>query len=222
MSKNTNTTEKAKESIMDKLGAEELRVRLTFTEEVLGTSPNDPELHDNYIASKAPDAKSKKEEIAAIGVGEMVERQMTVFPRDEEYEPFVWNYQIKGFFKDACKSLRQVGGSESSKITAFKTKIDGLIFVKERKIPFMNYGRVGECQRSLRADTPQGPRTALAHSETIKEGSYIDMTIQILPSKEKKYDLRKAVEEWLDYGSIRGLGQWRNSGKGTFTWEMLE
>lgn len=217
-----DTTGKTQENIMNKLGAEELRVRLTFTEEVLGTSPNDPELHDNYIASKAPDAMSKKEEIAAIGVGEMIERQMTVFPRDEKHEPFVWNYQIKGFFKDACKSLRQVGGSESSKITAFKTKIDGLIFVKERKIPFMNYGQVGECQRSLRADTPQGPRTALAHSETVKKGSYIDITIQILPSKDKKYDLKKAVEEWLDYGSVRGLGQWRNSGKGTFTWEIIE
>lgn len=27
--------------------------------------------------------------------------------------------------------------------------------------------------------------------------------------------------EWLDYGKLRGLGQWRNSGKGRFTYEIL-
>lgn len=27
--------------------------------------------------------------------------------------------------------------------------------------------------------------------------------------------------EWLDYGKLRGLGQWRNSGKGRFTYELL-
>jgi hypothetical protein len=28
------------------------------------------------------------------------------------------------------------------------------------------------------------------------------------------------VEEWLEYGELRGLGQWRNSGKGRFTAEV--
>jgi hypothetical protein len=30
------------------------------------------------------------------------------------------------------------------------------------------------------------------------------------------------VREWLDYGKLRGLGQWRNSGKGRFSWEVLQ
>ena len=29
------------------------------------------------------------------------------------------------------------------------------------------------------------------------------------------------VREWLDYGRVRGIGQWRNSGKGRFTWEEI-
>ena len=33
--------------------------------------------------------------------------------------------------------------------------------------------------------------------------------------------LQKLVLEWLDYGKLRGLGQWRNSGKGRFTYELL-
>ena len=225
MAKTTKKKKKAAgkehESILDKLGAVKLRVRLTFTEEVLGTASNDPELHANYIAKNAPDAPKFKEEIEAIGVGDMIERQMTVFPKDENFKPFVWDYQIKGFFKDACKSLRKVAGSESAAVTAFKTVIDGNIFIEERKIPFQNYGRIGECQRSLRADTPQGPRTALAHAETVGSGSFIELTIRIMEIEKKKFDLVEAVKEWLDYGEVRGLGQWRNSGKGTFVWEEI-
>jgi len=32
----------------------------------------------------------------------------------------------------------------------------------------------------------------------------------------------KAVLEWLNYGALRGIGQWRNSGKGRFSYEITE
>lgn len=32
----------------------------------------------------------------------------------------------------------------------------------------------------------------------------------------------KAVREWLDYGALRGIGQWRNSSKGRFKWEEVK
>ena len=32
---------------------------------------------------------------------------------------------------------------------------------------------------------------------------------------------RKLLEEWLDYGEMHGLGAWRNSGKGVFSWEEI-
>ena len=141
---------------------------------------------------------------------------MTVFPKLEDGTPFVWDYQIKGFFKDTCSALRKVSGTESAKIKAFKKEIDGLVFINERKIPFENYGEIGECQRPLRASTAQGERIALAHSETVAANSQIEFTIVCL-----KDDMIKAVKEWLDYGKYRGLGQWRNSGKGKFTWEEI-
>ena len=31
----------------------------------------------------------------------------------------------------------------------------------------------------------------------------------------------KMVREMLDYGILRGFGQWRNSGKGRFVWEEI-
>lgn len=194
----------------------ELKVKLTFIEEVLGTASNNPEIHSEFIASKAPDALSREEEVAAIGADAVEEKSITVFPRLEDGTPFAWDYQIKGFFKDSCGMLRNVSKTESSKIKAYKKYIDGLVFVKERKIPFENYGTIGECQRPLRGQTAQGERIALAHSETVQAGSELTFTIQIL-----KDDLEKAIREWLDYGALRGMFQWRNSGKGRFIWEEL-
>ena len=146
---------------------EEIKVRLTLTEEMLGTASGNPELHEEFIASKAPDAMSREEEVEAIGVDAVVEKGKTVFPKLEDGTPFVWDYQIKGFFKDACGMLRKVLSSESAKIKAYKKEIDGLIFVKERKIPLVFEGEIGDCQRPLRAQTAQGERVALANSETV-------------------------------------------------------
>jgi len=193
-----------------------MRVRLTLTEEVLGTASNNPEIHSDYIASKAPDAKSREEEIEAIGVDAEVEKSMTVFPRNENGDPIMWDYQIKGFFKDACGMLRKVTGTKSSKIKAYKKEIDGLIFVQERQVPFVYEGEMGNCQRPLRAQTAQGERISLANSETIPVGATLEFTVECLVDSDME-----AVEEWFDYGRLRGLGCWRNSGKGRFTWEVI-
>lgn len=66
---------------------ETMKVRLTFMDEVLGTAASDPEIHRNYIASKAPDAPSTEEEVAALGVDEVTEKGMTVFHKDENGNP---------------------------------------------------------------------------------------------------------------------------------------
>ena len=85
---------------------ETMRVKLTFMDDILGTAPSDPEIHRSYIASKAPDAMSTEEEVAALGVDEVTEKGMTVFHKDADGNPVLWNYQIKGFFKSACSAMR--------------------------------------------------------------------------------------------------------------------
>lgn len=204
-----------------------IKARITFIEEVLGTCAGDPKIHEEFIASKAPNAMSMEEEVAALGVDEVTKNGMTVFPRDNQDRPFLYDYQIKGFFKDACSMLSRCSSkdekgkkqavNESSKITAFKKVIDGMIFVTPRQIPFVFDGAVGNCQRPLRAQTAQGERIALANSETVPAGAYIDVEIVLL---NEAYE--SAVMEWLDYGKWRGIGQWRNSGKGAFTYELLK
>ena len=113
-------------------GMERMRVRCTFTEEVLGTASADPELHARFVASKAPDALSLAEEVEALGVEEVVEKGMTVFPKDKDGNPFLFDYQIKGFFKNAGKAFGYV---KDLKLTSYKSKIDNLVFVEERMIP---------------------------------------------------------------------------------------
>lgn len=194
----------------------ELKVRITFTEELLGTANSDKDIHSEFIASKAPDAPSREEEVEAVGVDEVERKEMTIFPRNTDGQPIMWDYQIKGFFKDACGALRKVTGTESSKIKAFKKEIDGLIFPEPRQIVIKFDGEIGTCQRPLRASTAQGERIALANSETIPARATIEFTVKCLLDSHIK-----AVKEWLDYGVFKGMGQWRNSGKGRFTWEDL-
>ena len=194
-----------------------LKVKVTTTEEILGTASSNKEIHEEFIASKAPDAPSTEEEVAAVGVEEVFDKAMTVFPRNAEGNPIAWDYQWKGFFKDACGMLRKVTDSACSKVKAYKKEIDGLIFIAPRQIPIEFDGDMGICQRPLRAQTAQGERVALASSESIPAGATMTFEIQMMvPAHEK------AVREMLDYGRLRGFGQWRNSGKGRFVYEILE
>lgn len=92
-----------------------------------------------------------------------------------------------------------------------------MIFVFPRHIEFEGVEEVKECQRPLRAQTPQGERVSLAISEEIPSGASIKFRIECLSD-----DHENAVREWLDYGKYSGIGQWRNSGKGRFVWEEIE
>lgn len=207
---------------------EKIKVRLTFFESVLGTAPADKELYRKFIGSNSPNLESEEEEVEAIDQQDEVEKGLTVFPRGDNGEPIFWDYQIKGFFKDACQMLSKLTGkdengkkktaiNESSKLKAYKKIIDGLIFVSPRKIPLVFDGEISYCQRPLRAQTMKGERVALAISEEVPAGATCEFTVTCLDPSHIP-----AVIEWLDYGELRGIGQWRNSGRGRFTYEIIE
>lgn len=194
-----------------------MKVRLTFLEPILGTWPSNENVARDFIASKAPDASTIEDEIAEIGADAVADKGMTIFPRVDG-KPVFYDYQIKGFFKDACGMLTRVKTTKSSGLKAYKKIIDGLIFVSPRCIPINVNGEIGECQRPIRAQTPQGERVSLVNSEEIPAGSTIELEITMFDEKAH----RAAVLEWLDYGVFRGIGQWRNSGKGRFSYEVLD
>ena len=200
-----------------------MKAKLTFIEDVLGTSSSNPDIHSEFIASKAADSEAKAEELAALTSEEMIEKAMTVFPKFEDGTPFLWDYQVKGFLKEAVGALLEtwpkqvaVGKSKLSKFT-HKRLMDNYVFVTPRKIPFdMSGGAMGSCERPLRAETMRGERVALACSETVPEGSTITIEIKCLMPA-----LEEVMLECLDYGALKGIGQWRNSGKGRFEWEAV-
>lgn len=194
-----------------------LKVKVTMTEELLGTASSNKEIHEEFIASKAPDAPSMEEEVAAVGVEEVFDKSMTVFPRNAEGNPIAWDYQWKGFFKDACGMLRKVEGTACSKVKSYKKEIDGLIFVNPRQIPIVFDGEMGICQRPLRAQTAQGERVALASSESIPAGATMEFEVQMMVDNDEKF-----VKECLDYGKLRGFGQWRNAGKGRYVYDAYD
>lgn len=194
-----------------------MTVRLTFMESILGTSPANKDVYRDFIATKAPDANTVEDEVAALGVEAVAEKGMTVFPRLDDGTPFFYDYQIKGYFKDTCGGLRRVKGTLSSGVKAYKQVIDKLIFPEPRTIPILFDGDMGVCQRPLRAQTMQGERVSLASSEEIPAGATIEFTIALLSDEHMKL-----VREWLDYGKYSGIGQWRNSGRGRFKWELID
>lgn len=204
-----------------------MKIRVIFEEPVLGTRPADPEIHAHYIASKAPDAKTMAEEIAAHGAEEVEERGKTIFEKMEDGTPFLYTYMLEGFFKEAARTLKKVPGTITSKTTAYLKKVDNFIFVEgflkgNRRImplylPMDLDLTATDNQRPLRASTPQGERVALAHSEEAPAGTYFECSITCLIDADVKL-----VMEWLDYGHWKGMGQWRNSGLGRMVWEELD
>lgn len=211
-------------------GSREMKVKVTFIDSALGMSPNDKDVYRDFIASKAPDAMKIEEEVASVGVDETEEKGITVFPRNQHGRPCAFDYQWKGFFKDACSLLSRSAGKDpetgkklpsnySSRMTAYKKVIDGNIFVSPRMIEFhMPEGaEMGELSRPLRAETAQGPRVALAKSEKLPAMSTAEFSVLSMNPGDCA-----AIEEWLTYGCLHGFGQWRNGGFGVFVWEKLE
>jgi hypothetical protein len=195
-----------------------MKIRLTFTEMMLGTANNNPAIHEEFIASNAPDAASREEEIATIGIDEVVKKDMTVLYRDDG-KPIIWDYQVKGFLKAACGFLNRVPDTKSSKLKAFRKVIDGLVHIFPRKL-FLNIPEgttIGNLQRPIRVSTAQGERVALANSETAPAGTWVECEIRALNEA-----LYPTVREWLDYGQYSGIGQWRNAAYGRFSWKELK
>ncbi|MFA5526336.1 MAG: hypothetical protein WC992_05870 [Acholeplasmataceae bacterium] len=193
-----------------------VQVKLTLLTELLGTSSANPALYEEFIASKGDRAE---EEIAALPAvpEEELKKSTTVFHRNAEERPIIYDYQIKGFFKDACGCLRRVKGSPSAALKAYKKEIDGLIFPEPRQIVLQlpDGAEIGICERPLRAQTAAGERIALARSETVPAGTCLEFELTVLSDP-----LLDVIESWLDYGKLRGLGQWRNSGRGRFEYDL--
>ncbi len=205
-----------------------MKVRIEFTEPLLGTLAANPEVATEFTLCKHPKGPQKDELMAQTPEDE-VDKQATVFPRDKETKkPLLWDYQFRGFFKEALIALCQTGeytkeAMKKAKLSGYgptvKKAVDKFLFVNPRKIvlqpptdePFQFL------ERPLRAETMKGERICLARSEVCPAGAVVEIeVVWLIPAFED------FVKDALDYGALKGMGQWRNSGMGRFKYEIIE
>ena len=184
---------------------EELKYRITLIEKMLGTVPKNKEVFSRYIASE----RTGPEEIANVPEGE--ESGYTGFFTKPD-GIHLYDYHIKGFLKEAGNVLK-----ESLKLKNLKSKLDNFVFVFPREI-FLKGKPDGVLERPLRVMTMHGFRVSLAKSDYVDAGLSFEITIKLLPHKEIS---REVIETLLDYGALKGLGQWRNGSWGRFAWEKV-
>lgn len=200
-----------------------MKVRLTFLDEVLGSQASSPDIHEDYIATLAPTDDLTSEEVANIKA-QNAENGINVFYKLADGTPMMKDYQVEGFFKESCRLLTRAaksgyaGGKACAKIKAYKSSIDGGLFIMPRDLPFDLHGlKMDYCVRPLRASTPMGERVSIAKSETVPEGSTLEFSVCLTDP-----NLADMVRECLDYGQLHGMSQWRNAGKGRFVWDLLD
>lgn len=202
--------------------------RLTGIRPLLGSISMNKQTFEEYLAKKGktPEELERAAQDAENVVDNDDEPKATGFYRDTKTGNIILkDYQIKGFLKEAAKALKdQIG------VASYVSKIDNLVFIKERNIPLMRDGEWLKnpdsiLDRPLRAMTLQGPRVAKAYSEMVEDPWYVDITMQVVENKKTPKSAAMTmdvIEELLKYGELKGLLQWRNGGYGSFTFEERE
>ena len=201
-------------------------VNMTFTENVLASSPADPEVYRTFIAKKEQELKDGKMVPSDKPVEALAEEETSTLPADREQTGwsvfhqdetglFLFDYHIRGFLKEAAGALTGKG------LTAYRSKIDKWVFVNPRRIYFMRDGNpIKEkevvCERPIRAMTMQGPRVSLKRSDSILSGATLACEVVILPLGAKEIT-KEHLDLWFKYGQFSGLGEWRTGGNGRFT-----
>lgn len=211
----------------DRLMFETRKYRLTGITPMLGTQPANNAIRTQYLASKAPDKAMSDEEAELFKAQAREESGLTVFARDPDADDrlILLDYMVRGFFKSSLTAL-----AAQEDIAAAKSKVDKYLFVLPRRIPIL---RDGEAiieedyifERTLRAETMQGPRVGLAASETIDAPWEIEIELKLLKNKgtaRSRALTWDAVENALSYGEFCGIGQFRNGSFGRFYWEAME
>lgn len=196
-----------------------MKVEIEFTEPLLGTVPQSKDIYTNYIASLAPKPSLADEEIETVE--DVEDKGWTGFHTDKD-GPFLYDYQIKGFLKEAANILKQ-----ELNIKQAKSRVDNYVFVFPRRVHFKGLADANlvPLERPLRGMTPRGERVTLVRSDQVPVGTTIQFEILILPNpkgKESSAITVDVVEKLLDFGTLKGIGQWRNGGYGRFTWNKIE
>ena len=204
-----------------------MKFEIEFTEPLLGTLSGNKEIAEEFINSKHPEGYSEEE--SEMHPDEELEKSSTLFARDGG-KLMLWDYQFKGFLKEACEQMINSGTmtkealkgpNNSLRLTQYlyKKTIDKQIFVFPRRIHLIlpNGAKTEFIERPLRGQTMRGERICLARSESVPAGTKVNISIQCLNEK-----LITFIPQWLTYGALLGMGQWRSSGMGRFSFKEIK
>lgn len=200
---------------------------ITGVTPILGGSPSDKKVYGDYIAPSAPDPIVAQDEIDGLPPEDENKKGITVFLRDPMFGALsLRDYQVKGFIKEAMEALRSELG-----VAQARSKVDRYVFLHPLWLPLRRDGieLIQEpdslFERPLRAETMRGPRIALACSEQVDVPWKIDFSVTLLPnlsSSKSQAVTFEVIEAALDYGALKGLGQFRNGSYGRFEYRRTE
>jgi hypothetical protein len=196
------------------------KIELELNEPMLGTTPCNPSIWAEHIATKQTKALKKEgwtddkikaeieKTVEGVADNDELESGKTTFMSDKKGY-YVRDYFVKGFFKEAARAKKEFGAMKQ-----LRDKVGKYLFVRPRNIYVAKAGAELELiERPLRAQTPQGERVAIARSEAVPAGTKLAFEVHCLQGVISK----KCLEELLAYGEYQGFGQWRNSGHGSFS-----
>jgi hypothetical protein len=220
------------------------KVTLNITEDVLGSSPSDPQIYTKFVASRALQAEKKlavsDEEMATVQAKQdaITEEELAMLPEEQTMKGLtifrrrpadgaliLVDTQIRGYLKEAANAMGADG--ETWGLTS---KIDKYVFITGsdrrpiRMIPLLRDGQIvtkpdSIYERPLRAMTRLGPRITLAASELILAPVSLDFYICLVGLGELKSGkpiTEEILASWVSYGMYQGLSQYRTGGYGRF------
>ncbi len=171
-----------------------------------------PSFRDRVEAQRRAKADTKRgEAVETEGDDAPPALPVTSFFRNSQGQPILFNYQVMGHLKESANILKAGLG-----IKNLRSKIENYCVVTPRQIPFSE-PIYGEISRPLRAQTLQGPRVAIATSDVMNRGAELSFTVRVLPNADVTPDV---IQEILNWGQYRGMGQWRTGGWGLY--ELVE
>jgi len=152
----------------------------------------------------------------------------TVFFWNKELKrPMIGDHMIYGFLKAASEAIGNTmpkkNGTVLQSVSWTQSRINQTVRIPT---PFITFdkdikrdatGNPVYLQRSLRAQTAQGPRVSLAKSEVVEAGAKLRFNIKILKDSPISEEILHTL---FSYGEFSGLGQWRNAGNGMFTYTL--
>ena len=181
------------------------------------------DISDERKQEETDKIKERAEELRET-VGDSDEKGITCFFRSADEKACIGDHMIYGFMKAAAEAIARTLPSKKGVILNSGNYTESVINQHVRcKERFINFdtdilrnedGTPQHLVRSLRVMTPKGPRVSIAKSEQVPEGAKLSFTLKVA---ENSPLTENAIRTLFDYGIVVGLGQWRNSGHGTFT-----